>query len=92
MRTLIAVLILSFPIPGQSFELDPAHAAAGVLVLERMKADDPDGYARLLRCPAGSILLIDGEHDHTDRVLRGLSLPWRRCSSRALARASLRGV
>lgn len=93
MRTFTVLsLLLCSAVSGQTFELDPAHKAASVLVLERMKSEDPAGYARLRRCPPGSVLLIDGTHDHTDRVLRGLRLPWRRVSSRAFGRTSLSRV
>lgn len=94
MRALALLLLFSVAIPacGQGFELDPAHAAASVLLRERLKDQDARTWKAVRDCPAGAVLLIDGEHDHTDRVLRGIGLRWKRCTSAGFMRTSLRGV
>lgn len=103
LRILVAVLLLtplSAVLPAQeppvptagSTGLEEAQDAAGLLAVERLRRLDPGGYERIRRCPPGFVLLVDGAHDHTDRVLGALRIPFRRCPPAALAQRSLRGV
>jgi hypothetical protein len=94
----LVVLLLGVPRAGglaqevPSGGLEEAQKAAGLLVRDRLREDNPAAFARLRRCPPRSILLVEGHYDHTDRVLRGLRLPFRSCPAAALERESLRGV
>ncbi|MAG55469.1 MAG: hypothetical protein CMJ83_04180 [Planctomycetes bacterium] len=94
MRYLIALCVVATCLPAQTGEglAEETHSAAGILVLERLKTKDRGGWDLLRRCPRSAVLLIDGDHDHSDQVLRGLRIPFRRCVPRSLARTSLSGV
>jgi hypothetical protein len=73
-------------------DLDEAQKAAGRLVRDRMLLERPRDHEFLRRCPREAILLVDGVHDHTDRVLSALRLPFDRCPASDLSRRPLRGV
>ena len=73
-------------------ELDEAQKAAGLLVRDRLLLERPADHESLSRCTRESILLVDGVHDHTDRVLSALGLPFERCRASDLFRRSLRAV
>jgi len=73
-------------------ELVEAQKAAGKLVVERLRQTSAEDGRLLRRCAPSAVLLVEGRHDHTERVLRCLGIPFSTCSAPALARRSLRGV
>lgn len=79
-------------LPQQGDLLREANRAASVLVLERLRAQDPGAWRRIRRCPPRAILLVVGQHDHTNQVLDPLALRYRRVSPASFARQSLRDV
>ena len=79
-------------IPQKSDQLREANRVASVLVLARLKAQNPVAWRRIRDCPASAILLVDGKHDHTSQVLGPLRLRYKRVSATSFARRSLRGV
>ena len=89
----MAILAISPALRSQAQDqLKEANSAASVLLIERLKSRDPEGWRLISRCPRSAILLVDGRHDHTDRVLRPLGLRFTQCQASSFARRSLRGV
>lgn len=87
--TILAVVALGTGFAQEPAPLAEAQGAASVLALEKLREADGRAYDRVRGCPDGAILLVDGRHDHTDRVLGGLGIRFRRCSDRDFGREAL---
>jgi hypothetical protein len=73
-------------------EMREANRAAALLLSERLKRDRPADYELFCGIRRTNVLVVQGQYDHVEWVLRDLGVPFAVTSPEALSRRSLRGV